>query len=330
VSTVPTIEELNACSADAFVEAMAPLFEGAPGFLRRVAERRPVADEADLFDVARAVAREMPTDEQVALLDAHPRIGADPASVSDLSRREQGDDAEPPGAQTWVTDELAALNEAYEARFGFRFVVFVAGRPRADLIPILERALHADRDEELRRGLDDVVLIAHERYGRLRGPRPMREEMREVIALEISRWMVGELDDDGLIRATHRLIEEGVESHGLLALSVSREEGRPLGPAAEALLAEIGLGGWDGAQAAQLLALHAAASIIGEVSRPIDGARRIATVADQPTFRDLVGRWEAEPERRDAIDEEIRRSAVELFGPPDEHGDENAEEDVAG
>ena len=324
MAALPTVDELNALPADAFVTTLAPLVEGAPALFAGLTERRPFADEDDLFDAARAVARQLPEEEQVALLDAHPRIGADPASVSELSRREQGYDDEPPGAQAWVADELAALNEAYEAHFGFRFVVFVAGRPRADIIPILERALHADRDEELRRALDDVVLIARERYDRLRGPRPMREELREVIALEASRWMVGEIDDDGLVRAAHRLIEEGVQSAGLLALSVSAEEGRPAGPQVERLMAEIGLAGWDTAQASQLLALHAAASIIGEVSRPVDGALRIASVSDHAGFRELARQWEeADPEHRAAVDEQIRRAAVELFGPPDDERNEN-------
>jgi hypothetical protein len=82
-------------------------------------------------------------------------------------------------------------------------------------------------------------------------------------------------------------------------------------------MAEIGLGGWDASQAGQLLALHAAASILGEVSQPIDGARRIASVSSNAQFHDLVARWEADPERRDALDAEIRRAAADLFGPPD-------------
>jgi hypothetical protein len=260
----------------------------------------------------------------VELLDAHPRIGADPDSVSALSHGEQGYDADRPD-DAWVGNELAALNDAYESLFGFRFVIFVAGRPRAEVIPLLERALHADRDEELRRGLDDVVLIARDRWDKVRGPRPLPEELRESIALEISRFMVGEIDRDGLVRSTHRLIEEGVESPGLLALSlVNANEEPDIGQPVRRLLAEIGLEGWDGTQAGQLLALHAAASIIGEVSRPIDGARRIASVSGNPQFRELVSRWEAEPEQRDALDVEIRRAATDLFGSPDvaEDGDE--------
>jgi 2-oxo-4-hydroxy-4-carboxy-5-ureidoimidazoline decarboxylase len=306
------IDELNGQAPDTFAAAIAPLFERAPRFVTRIGEARPFESEEDLFDTARAIAREMPEAEQIELLAAHPRIGADVTTVSDLSRREQGGEAP---NDAWIGEELAALNEAYESRFGFRFVVFVAGRPRADIIPLLERALHADRDEELRRGLDDVVLIAADRMETLRGPRPMREELREVIALETSRWMVGESDRSGLVRAMHRLVEEGVESSALLALSLENQDVETdLSAPVSRLMHEIGLGGWDESQAGQLLALHAAASIVGDVSQPIDGARRIAALAGNPQFRELVGRWEADVEGRNGLDAEIRHAAVELFG----------------
>ena len=298
---------------DAFASAVASLFEGAPGYVRRLADARPFETEDGLFDAARGVAREMPEPEQVELLNAHPRIGADPATVSTQARTEQGYDAEAGPDESWIADELVALNEAYEGLFGFRFVVFVAGRPRADIIPILEHALRAERDEELRRGLDDVVLIARDRWEKLRGPRPLAEPARESIALEVSRYMVDEIDRDGLIRATHRLIEEGVESPGLLALSVADDGGgveEPIGR----LMAEIGLEGWDAQQGGQLLALHAAASILGDVSHPIDGARRIVAVSGNPQFSELVTRWDAHEGDRDEIEADIRRAAVDLFG----------------
>lgn len=148
----------------------------------------------------------------------------------------------------------------------------------------------------------------------------MPEEMRESIALEVSRWMVGEIDRHGVVRATHRLIEEGAESPALVALSlVNQNEVADIAPAVGRLMAEIGLGGWDATQAGQLLALHAAASILGEVSQPIDGARRIASVSGNATFRELVTRWEADPATRDGVDVEIQRAAADLFGPPEDH-----------
>jgi hypothetical protein len=189
----------------------------------------------------------------------------------------------------------------------------VAGRPRADILPLLERAVAADRDEELRRGLDDVILIAADRMGTMRGPAPLREEQREAIALEVSRHLVGELDTDGLVRATHRLIEEGIESPALLALSLAERDEPTLTEAIGRLMGEIGLEGWGARQAGQLLALHAAASILGDVSHPIDGARRIVAVTDHPGLRELIARWEAAPDQRDAIDVLITREATDLF-----------------
>ena len=45
--------------------------------------------------------------------------------------------------------ELAELNRAYEERFGFRFVVFVAGRPRREIVPVLRERLERTREQEL-------------------------------------------------------------------------------------------------------------------------------------------------------------------------------------
>ena len=151
---------LDALSADAFVAAAAPWFEGAPRFLERLAAARPFRDEATLFARADAIAASMPADEQVELIDAHPRLGAPPATVSASSYREQGYDRE----TTEAIADLELLNVAYEARFGFRFCVFVNGRSRRELVPVLESALRADRDAEIRRALGDVVAIAHDRF----------------------------------------------------------------------------------------------------------------------------------------------------------------------
>ena len=83
------IGALDAASGREFVAAVAPLFEGAPGFLWRLAAARPFGSWDELFRRARRVARLMPEPLQVELIDAHPRLGAPPASVSPMSFREQ-------------------------------------------------------------------------------------------------------------------------------------------------------------------------------------------------------------------------------------------------
>ena len=149
-----------------FVAAMEPLFEGAPAFLRRLAAARPFKSREELFDAAREIALSMAEDEQIELVNAHPRLGAEPDSVSALSFREQGYDREP-APRVDLAAELERLNDEYEARFGFRYCVFVAGRSREELLPAFRAALDADRDAELRRAIGAVVDIARDRHGRL-------------------------------------------------------------------------------------------------------------------------------------------------------------------
>ena len=155
-------------STGAFVDLVAPLFERAPRFIARLADGRPYGSWDALLDGALVTALGMPRDEQVELIDAHPRIGAPPGSVSAHSFVEQGYDRE---AATVVAEaervrigaELARLNEEYEARFGFRYVIFVAGRPRSAIVPLLEAALDADPESERQRALGDVIAIARDR-----------------------------------------------------------------------------------------------------------------------------------------------------------------------
>jgi 2-oxo-4-hydroxy-4-carboxy-5-ureidoimidazoline decarboxylase len=88
--------------------------------------------------------------------------------MSAMSHREQGyDAAHVPTDDHDLANELARLNDAYEARFGFRYCVFVAGRSRAALLPDMAAALGADRDAELHRALDAVVDIAIDRRAKL-------------------------------------------------------------------------------------------------------------------------------------------------------------------
>ena len=190
MARVTTIADVDRLDPAACVAALAPLFEGAPRFLARLCAARPFADAEALFERARAIALAMPEPEQVELIDAHPRLGAPPVTVSALSFVEQGYGreatetaraeaavAQAAAAQAAAADvarerervavELARLNAAYEARFGFRYCVFVAGRPRAALLPGFEAALEADRAAEIDRALEAVVAIGRARWQQL-------------------------------------------------------------------------------------------------------------------------------------------------------------------
>jgi 2-oxo-4-hydroxy-4-carboxy-5-ureidoimidazoline decarboxylase len=136
------------------------LFENAPRFVERLAAT-DFRDWDDVLTRGEEVARTLPEQEQLELIDGHPRIGALPSSVSATSFHEQGYDRDPGTAE--LQARLDALNAQYEARFGFRYVVFVNGRPRSAIAEEIEEALSSQRDAELDRALSDVFAIARHR-----------------------------------------------------------------------------------------------------------------------------------------------------------------------
>ena len=126
------------------VDELAGLFSGRTRLVERLAA------QDDPLGVARDVVRAASDDEQAEALAAHPRIG-------ERSPEQHGDEEA-------VLAELADLNRAYEKTFGFRFVVFVNGRSRAEIVPVLRDRLQRTRAEELATGCDDLVSIALARW----------------------------------------------------------------------------------------------------------------------------------------------------------------------
>ena len=132
-------------------DELAELFEGRTRFVERLA-----GVENPLENVSELIAQ-VSDDELVEALAAHPQIGA--TRLSERSAREQGEHADPT-----IETELAYLNQVYEEKFGFRFVVFVNRRPKSEVLDILRARLERDRDEELRTATAELVAIARDRW----------------------------------------------------------------------------------------------------------------------------------------------------------------------
>ena len=136
------------------VAALAELFEGRTRFVERL------ATEPDPLVRARTLVHELPLDEKREVLDAHPAIGQR-KGLSRHSAAEQGADIDPA-----VLAELHRLNADYEARHGFRFVVFVNRRPKAEILEVLRERIDNPTELELETALDELVSIARDRWVR--------------------------------------------------------------------------------------------------------------------------------------------------------------------
>jgi 2-oxo-4-hydroxy-4-carboxy--5-ureidoimidazoline (OHCU) decarboxylase len=133
------------------VDELDELFEGHSRLTEELASRD------DPLGQARAVLAGLPEEAQIEALNTHPRIGERAGSAR--SEDEQGSDDDPA-----LLAALRRLNRSYEEKFGFRFVVFVNRRPRAEILSVLRERLQHSRTEELGTGLDELVAIALDRW----------------------------------------------------------------------------------------------------------------------------------------------------------------------
>jgi 2-oxo-4-hydroxy-4-carboxy--5-ureidoimidazoline (OHCU) decarboxylase len=173
---LPAVGDLNRLELEVFARALQPLFEAARPLAEALYAQRPFTSYRELIDRAESTASSLPDVQQIQIVNAHPRIGANPTQISALSFKEQGYDRPTSDDDRAVLTALAELNEIYEARFGFRFVVFVNKRPRSEILSVLRERLKNSRDDELRTALRDMFLIARDR---LRGLRTKTERTED-------------------------------------------------------------------------------------------------------------------------------------------------------
>jgi N-carbamoyl-L-amino-acid hydrolase len=162
-----TIAQLNAAPHDEAVALLDGIYEHSPWIAAVALARRPFDDVPQLaralVDATRAGGR----DAQLALLRAHPKL-AGKAMVAGTLTAESADEQTRSGLTNCSPEEFArlqSLNDAYDARFGWPFILAVRGPTglgltRAEIIETFERRLSSEPDAEFAECLRNVHRIA--------------------------------------------------------------------------------------------------------------------------------------------------------------------------
>ena len=156
-----TLETLNTLSADAFTEILGAIFEHSPWVAQRAAAARPFTSRLQLLDAMRAEVQSAPVEEQLALIRAHPQLGArgrkrlDLTEASSREQRRAGLDA--------CTDEefaeLMRLNAEYVQKFSFPFILAVRGHDPHSILESMESRINNDDERERHTALTQIGLI---------------------------------------------------------------------------------------------------------------------------------------------------------------------------
>jgi 2-oxo-4-hydroxy-4-carboxy-5-ureidoimidazoline decarboxylase len=151
-----------------FLARFGPVYEASPWVAEGVwpaVEARQLDDPAALAEALRAEVDAAPRELQLALIRAHPEL-ASRARMADASVKEQSG----AGLDQCSPAEFEAfqrLNAAYNARFGFPFIVAVKGLARVDILRAFEARLANDPETEFAAAIAQIHRIAGFRLAEL-------------------------------------------------------------------------------------------------------------------------------------------------------------------
>lgn len=157
-----SLTELNAMPLDQFVAVLGGIFEHSPWVAEGAAGGRPYASLERLHAALCAVVDAAAPEQQLALIQAHPQLGARGRRLQQLTansaseQRRAGLDA----CSDEEYAELLRLNAQYVEKFGFPFILAVRGHTPESILAAMRSRLAHDHAAECSAALLQIGRIA--------------------------------------------------------------------------------------------------------------------------------------------------------------------------
>ena len=148
-----------------FIQRYGGVFEHSPWIAERayVQELGPVHDTAGgLYSALARQFRLASEEERLGVLRAHPDLAGKLAAAKRLTAESTSEQAGA-GLDALTDDERArftSLNDAYQKKFGFPFIIAVKGLTKKDILAAFEARINNDRNEEFETACKQVERIA--------------------------------------------------------------------------------------------------------------------------------------------------------------------------
>ena len=135
-----------------------------------MSRRLPFRGERELFETAEKVWWALSPEDWLEAFRSHPKIGeqkpdtATSTAALSWSRKEQQGVA---NASADTRELLAELNQRYEEKFGFIYIVCATGKSSEELLTILQERLANESETELRNAAKEQAQITRLRLNKL-------------------------------------------------------------------------------------------------------------------------------------------------------------------
>src|SRR5712672_4048720 len=163
------LSDLNACSKDDFVAALANIFEYSPWIAEQAASARPFAGLKALFAAMKAAVDRAPAELRMTLIKAHPDLANKSQRAAGLTT-ESNAEQNSVGLDRLSDAEYAAferLGNAYRSKFGFPYIVCVRRHTKDSILRDFERRLPNDVESETQTSVEEICRIAALRLDQL-------------------------------------------------------------------------------------------------------------------------------------------------------------------
>lgn len=163
------LSDLNVCSKDDFVAALANVFENSPWVAGQAALLRPFAGIHELFAAMKSAVDRAPEQLRLALIRAHPDLASKTQRAAGLTA-ESNAEQNSAGLDRLSDAEYQAferVNNAYRSKFGFPYIVCVRRHTRDSILRDFERRLPNDARAEAQTSIGEIGRIAALRLDQL-------------------------------------------------------------------------------------------------------------------------------------------------------------------
>ena len=157
-----SLKLLNSMNQTGFTTALGFAFELSLWVVERAWSERPFASVEALHGAMMAVLDAAPLEDKLALIRAHPELAGKAAIAKQLTAESNAEQASA-GLDRLTPEEFARfhqLNAAYNARFGFPFIIAVRLNDKASILRAMETRAANDEAAEIAEAISQIGLIS--------------------------------------------------------------------------------------------------------------------------------------------------------------------------
>eukprot|EP00980_Cylindrotheca_fusiformis_P028445 scaffold22599_cov139-Cylindrotheca_fusiformis.AAC.36 len=162
----PTVAELVQKPNDEIIDLLGGIYEHskwvAEQFVADEKARKDITTVTELAKVLKQIVEDSTSEQKLALLKAHPDLGAKVETLKTLTKESQEEQGSA-GLQTMTAEELEQFhsrNDRYAAKFQFPFILAVRNASKHTVLSALEGRLEHSKEVELAAALVQVHKIA--------------------------------------------------------------------------------------------------------------------------------------------------------------------------